>query len=330
MKLKITELKDLIYQALKTKGYVGNDADRIVKVILFGQLSNKTSHGIVRLFIAESSQLAQKPTGKPKIVIDTPISQIIDANQNPAMLVMSMAVDAAIEKAGKNNFALTGTRNTYSTCGSLSYYLEKIAQANLIGILMARSPLCMAAFNSAEPLFGTNPIGFAIPANPKPFIFDMGTTAISWGAMLKAKTIGELLPENVAVNEKGESTTDPNQVKSLLSFDNSYKGSGLAMMVEILAGVLVGAGFIDKPKRNDWGNFILAFSPKLVGDVDSFKDKMKQMIERMKRAKMKAGQNMRIPGEEMIKTHDQSLKRGWIEINRQLIDQLKEFIKANN
>jgi len=330
MKVKIAELKDLIYQALETKDYAGKDADRIAEVILFGQLSNKTSHGIVRLFIADSSQLAQKPTGKPKVIVNTPVSQIIDANQNPAMLVMSMAVDAVIEKATKTGFGLTGTRNTYSTCGSLSYYLEKIAKKNLIGILMARSPLCMAAFNSAEPLFGTNPVGFTIPAEPNPFIFDMGTTAISWGSMLKAQATNQSLPENVAVDKQGRLTTDPHKVNSLLSFDNSYKGSGLAMIVEILAGVLVGAGFIDMPKRNDWGNFVLAFSPKLVGNVDEFKNKMKFMIERIKRAKMKAGETIRIPGEETIKIRDQSLKHGWVDIDDELIGKLKDFIKTNS
>lgn len=330
MKITIPELRKLIYQALKTKHYDGKDADRIAEVILFGQLSNKTSHGIVRLFIAGSSQLAQKPTGKPKVVIDTPASQIIDANQNPAMLVMSLAMEKAIEKAAKSGFAITGTRNTYSTCGSLSYYLEKIAQANLIGIAMARSSLCMTGFNSVEPLFGTNPIGFAIPAEPQPFIFDMGTTAISWGALLNAQVTGTSLPENVAVDETGELTTNPNKVKSLLSFDNTYKGSGLAMIVEILAGTLVGAGFIDMPKRNDWGNFLLVFSPKLVGDMDEFKHKMKMMIERMKNAKMKQGETMRIPGEATIQTRNESLKRGWVEIDDQLINKLKQYIKEKS
>ncbi|MEK7622735.1 MAG: Ldh family oxidoreductase [Patescibacteria group bacterium] len=330
MKITIPELRKLIYQALKTKHYDGKDADRIAEVILFGQLSNKTSHGIVRLFIAGSSQLAQKPTGKPKIVIDTPASQIIDANQNPAMLVMSLAMEKAMEKATKVGFAITGTRNTYSTCGSLSYYLEKIAQTNLIGIAMARSPLCMASFSTAEPLFGTNPVGFAIPAEPQPFIFDMGTTAISWGALLIAQATGKSLPENVAVDETGELTTNPNKAKSLLSFDNTYKGSGLAMIVEILAGILVGAGFIDMPKRNDWGNFLLVFSPKLVGDVKEFKRKMKMMIERMKKAKMKVGEKMRIPGETTIKTRDENLRKGWIEIDDSLMKQFKQYIKDNS
>ena len=156
----------------------------------------------------------------------------------------------------------------------------------------------------------------------------MGTSAISWGALLKAKATNQKLPQNVAIDKNGNPTTDPSEAMdgSVLGFDHSYKSSGLSMVVELFAGLFTGAGIIDiKEKENDWGNFFLAISPDLLTTKDEFVKKMATFVDRIKHAKTKDGQPVRISGENTLSTRDKNLTIGEIEVADELIQQAKEI-----
>lgn len=325
MKISITELEMLIIQTLRKK-YDEEDTNVIKNVILFGELSGKTSHGIVRLFVGGLSVMAQNPNGKPKIVHKTKLSSVIEGNMNPGMLVGSMAMNEVIRLAKENGFGVVGTRGTNSSSGCLSYYLEKIAENNLIALLMAQSPKSTAPYGGIEPLFGTNPVSFGIPAYPKPILFDMATSAISFGALLKAKELGQNLPENVAIDSEGNPTTNPTKAidGATLAFDNSYKGSGLAMIVEIFSGLWPGADFVGKNPEGAWGNTFMAFSPELLTDIEEFKQKTQILIETVRNSKTKDGQKVRIPGENTLATRDRHLKEGSVGVEEKLYNELKK------
>lgn len=328
MKIKVSHLEDLVTKAILKK-YDPEDAKRISDVVLFGELSGKTSHGLIRLLIGDSSVFAQNPTGKPRIIKKTKFSSLIEGNKNPAMLIASLAMSEVINLAKENGIGMVGTKGIHSTSGCLSYYLEKIGRENLIGIIMARSPNDAVPFNSLEKLFGTNPVGFVFPTNISPFIFDMATSAISYGAIIKAKTNGQKLPENVAIDKEGNATTDPSEALEggILPFDRSYKGSGLGMVVEILAGVLTGAGFTDINNKNGWGNLFLAFSPKILSDEADFKKNIHKLVERVRNSKTRDGKKVRIPGEKTLETRDQALRKGEVEVDDELIAKVKNFIE---
>lgn len=324
MKIKIAELEKLVKNCLRKK-YDQEDSDLIAEVIFFGELSGKTSHGVVRLNTGGSSVMAQNPAGKPKLIHKSDVSSLIDGNGNPGMLVGQLAAGEVISTAKKTGIGIVGTKNTNSSSGCLSYYLEKIAKKNLIGIIMAQSPASTAPYGGIQPLFGTNPISFGIPANPRPLIFDMATSAISFGALLKAKVVGEQLPKNVAVDKNGNLTTDPSKAieGATLAFDNSYKGSGLAMMVEILAGLWPGADFAGQNPPGGWGNLFMAFSPNLLLDKEEFKEKTKLLVETVRNSKTKHGGKVRIPGETTLDTRDKNFRIGEIEVDDKLIEGIR-------
>lgn len=327
MKIKIIELRKLITSALLKK-YSESQANLITEVMMFGEMSGKSSHGIVRLLIGKYSVMAQEPKDEPKLIKKSKVSTVIQSNGNPGMLVGPLAMAEVIRLAKENGLGIVGTKENFGSSGCLSYYLEKTAKENLIGIVMAQSPVSTAPYGGLEPLFGTNPISFGIPANPKPLIFDMATSAIAFGAMVRARELGLKLPENVAVDKDGNMTTDP--VKAIegatLAFDNSYKGCGLAMMVEILAGVWPGADYAGLNTNGGWGNLFMAFSPDLLISVDEFKKKAEQLIETVRNSKTKDGSKVRIPGENTIEKRDVCLKTGEVEVDEKLYKQIKEFI----
>ena len=325
MKVTISDLENDILRCLRQK-YDEESSLQIKDVILFGELSGKTSHGIVRLFIGNSSVMAQLPTGKPEIIRKTKLSSIIEGNLNPGMLVGSIAMTEVIRLAKENGFGIVGTRRTNSSSGCLSYYLEKIANENLIALLMAQSPKSTIAHGGIEPLFGTNPISFGIPANRQPIVFDMATSAISFGAMLKANQLGQKLPDNVAIDNQGNPTTDPSEAMNgaTLAFDNSYKGSGLAMMVEIFSGLWPGADFVGKNPEGAWGNTFMAFSPDLLIEADDFKEKTNILVETIRNSKTKNNYPVRIPGEQTLETRNRNVKNGTIDIEDSLYHELKK------
>lgn len=329
MKMKISKLEQLIKKTLLQK-YDKEDTNRITEIMMFGELSGKTSHGIVRLVIGKYSVMAQEPKGKPKLIKRSKVSTVIEGKGNPGILVGSLAMDEVIRLAKENGFGVVGTRDNFGSSGCLSYYLEKIAKENLIGVIMAQSPVSTAPHGGLEPLFGTNPISFGIPADTAPFLFDMATSAIAFGAMVKARELGQKLPENVAVDKDGNMTTDPAKAieGATLAFDNSYKGCGLAMMVEILAGIWPGADYGGLNISGGWGNLFMAFSPDLLIDAKEFKKKAKQLIETVRNSRTRDGNKVRIPGENTIKTRDENLKNGEIEVDNKLIIQVKEYLKG--
>lgn len=328
MNVKIADLERLILSSLRKK-YNETDAQLMCDVLLFGQLSGKTSHGIVRLFIGNSSILYQTPIGKPEIIVKSKISSIIIGNGNPGMLVGPLAMKETIRIAKKVGVGFVGTKDTHTSSGCLSYYLEKIASQNFIGIIMAQSPLSTPVSGGIEPLFGTNPMSFGIPSNPRPLIFDMSTSAISFGALLKAKTLGQKIPMNVAIDKYGEPTTDPDEAMqgATLPFDNSYKGAGLAMIVEILSGLWPGADFSGLNERGGWGNLFIAIHPGLFMDPKEFKENVHLLIEKAKHSKTKPGESVRIPGEHTLDKRDESIKFGKIDIEDNLYRALQEAAK---
>lgn len=147
---------------------------------------------------------------------------------------------------------------------------------------MARSPGAIAPFGTTTPLFGTNPIAFAFPTTAQPIVFDMATAAITWYELVLAKMRGEAIPDGVAIDATGALTTNPAAAMQggILPFDKAYKGAGLAMMVEMMAGPLVGAAFCDcKTFDQDWGFFVLAFQPDLLVDAATFKQQATELAE---------------------------------------------------
>ena len=251
MKIKISKLRKLINKTVQTI-YSENQAELITDVLMFGELSGRPSHGLLRLLKGNFGIFTPKKPGKIKVHKKTKVSVKIDGNGNPGLLVAPIAMGEAIKIGKKYGIGVVGTKGSINSTGSLSYYCEKIANENLICIILTHTSPFIAPFNSVERLFGTNPIAFGIPSSKNPLIFDMSTGATTFGAIASAKISGKKLPENTAIDMEGNPTVDPYkaEVGAIVPFDNSYKGSGLGMMVEVLGGLWPGASYLGKNEKD--------------------------------------------------------------------------------
>jgi len=223
---------------------------------------------------------------------------------------------------------IVGTFNTSQSCGALGFYAEKIATAGLVGVLMVTSPEFVAPHGAKQPLLGTNPITCAVPTDQGLFLMDQATAAFPWFGLLEAQTAGRDIPEGVAFDSEGQPTRDPNKALkgALRTFDRGYKSSNLALMVELLAGPLVGGAHLSKLTAKNWGNLVIAIDPILLGDPSTFYKSAGEVLERVRHADRLPGvTEMTIPGQREAKLAEARRSAGTVPIERNMLGQLREM-----
>jgi L-2-hydroxycarboxylate dehydrogenase (NAD+) len=268
--------------------------------------------------------IARNPAqGEIRVTYETGLSARVDGAQNIGMVVVGRCVDMAIEKAKVSGIGIVGCSGYSSATGALGYWARKIANENLIAIVMSQCPEMVAPHGSCEPIFGTNPIAIGIPTPGRAQVLDMATSASAWYGLAMAKEAGESIPGDIAYDGAGHPTTDPSEAMkgALRVFDRSFKGSHLALMVELLAGAWTGASMSDKHKSKNWGSVVMAIDPKILGPLEEFQEKSLEMCNRVKAARPLPGSEQSgiyLPGERGDELEAKSLAKGTVFISDQL------------
>lgn len=325
MKISIIELRQKVLTTFKQKGFNESDANRIADYLLWADMSGIKTQGIIKMTGTQSLQNI-KPKHDIKVERDTKLSQLINAGAYPAPLVSQQATDVVTQKAKEHGFAIVGVHNTFSSNGAQAYYAERIAKEDLIGIVMARSPGSVAPFDSLDPLFGTNPIGFSFPTQDEPLVFDMATSAMTWYGLVLAKARGEQIPDNMAIDKHGSLTNDPATAMNgaLLPFDRGYKGSGIGMVVEIMTGPLASSAYCDcETFDKEWGSTFIAIDPGLLVDNEQFKANCSDLIAKVKASRQRLGAaEIRLPGERALQAYKEAEKSGMVDVDEVILKEL--------
>jgi L-2-hydroxycarboxylate dehydrogenase (NAD+) len=331
MEIDLKELEDITARALKNYGYDEDETATIRDMLLYAQLRGN-NQGVVKLIGAGIPKNVN--AGDILVERETALSARINGNQNQAMLVVKKALAVTLEKAKSTGIGVVGTFNTATSSGAIGYLASEIARNNLVGIVVASSPPRVATAGSYEPIFGTNPLAIGIPAEPDPIVLDMTTASMAFYGLIEAKTAGNSIPGDVAYDPEGHATTDPAMAMkgALRSFDRGHKGSGLAMMIEILAGPLVGAACAGVgDSSNNWGHLLLAIDPGLLGDRDEFISNVAKLIEAVKnRKKLPGVSEIFAPGERGNRQTRRAIKSGKIEIEENLLKELKKVARGSH
>lgn len=328
MKIKVSELKKMVEVILKKYNYDQTEVETISAVLMYAQLRGN-NQGIVKLispkFIKNSN------AGEIEMTERTKLSALINGNHNSGMVVLKKAMDKAVEMAKEHGFGIVGVNNTNTSTGAIGYYANEIAKQGLMGFVFAGSPETVNMHGSFEPIFGTNPLAIGMPCNGDPVVLDMATASMAYFGLIEAATAGKKIPEGIAYDANGNLTTDPNLAMdgAIRPFDKSYKGAGLAMMVEILTGPLVAASFTGiGDTETNWGNLIYVIDPNLLIDVETFKSQVSQMVEKVKSTKKLPGvEEIFVPGEMGNKLTKQHLESDEIEVEDNLLNKIKEVLE---
>jgi len=325
MNITICELEELTARAVKKFGYSDTETQAICEVLLYAQLRGN-NQGVAKLI---GKGIPRDPhAGEIVIEKQTPISARINGNRNHAMIVVKKALEIVLDKARKNGFGIAGTYNTNTSSGAIGYFAAELARQGLIGFVYGRSPERVAMHGSFEPVFGTNPLAIGIPAEPDPIVLDMSTAAISFYGLVEAATAGEEIPADVAYDAEGAPTTSPKEAVqgAIRSFDRSHKGSGLALINEILGGPLVGAAFCGLgDSKGNWGHLLYAIDPDILGDRDEFIRSTGKILARVKATKKLPGvREIFVPGEQGARRARRHRETGMIDIEDNVLAELRK------
>ena len=328
MHISIRELESLSKKAILTYGYSEEEATIILDMLMYAQLRGN-NQGIVKL-IGEGMP-KNKNAQAPTVEKETAATAIINANLSMEAIAMEKAVAMVIEKAKVTGIAIVGIHTGDGSSGAVGYWSRKIADAGLIGITMSSYPWPMVPpHGSYEPLFCTNPIAWAVPTENEPIVLDMSSSGIAYYGLVEAKTQGVQVAEGLGFDKDGNETTDPAEIMggALRPFDKGFKGAGLALMVQIIGGALVGGDFLDKTDND--GNVMIAIDPEAMIGMQTFIEETTKMTRAIKQAKKLEGvEEVMVPGERGDRIRSAILESNQIEIEDNLLESLRRVADGN-
>ena len=326
--ISLNDIYNLAKKTLLFNGCDEENANILSDTIMRAERDGSLSHGLFRLPAYVASLKSKKVNGKarPEVKKISPSVIKVLGNHSFAPMVLKLGLPELIKLAKETGVAILAITNSHHMA-AMWPETEAVAEQGLVAFACTSYKPMVAPAGAKKSLFGTNPISFAWPRPGKtPVVYDMATAAMAMGEVQVAAREGHKVPIGTGLNKDGKETVDPNEIAKggvLLPF-GGYKGSGIAMMVELLAGALIGETFSYETAAKDnndggppsGGEFILAMSPEKIAGPnwdkhsDEFFEKMKSM------------EGVRLPGE---RRHKNRLDKGPRNINEDLINKIKSL-----
>ncbi len=238
-------LRAFAERALVLAGARPDDARLTADGLVAADLRGVHTHGVVRLgvYVARLRQRSFDPEATLATVRDSGAMVLLDAGGGLGIPAFVRAMDLAVDRACQHGIAAVGVRNS-NHCGMLAYGALRAADRGAIGIALTNADAHVAPWGARTKFLGTNPLAVAVPAGREPpVVLDMATSVVPHSRVQAAAARGEPLPPGWALDREGRPTTDPiAALAGALLPLGGPKGSGLALVVDILAGLLTGAG----------------------------------------------------------------------------------------
>lgn len=327
--LSVKEIHELAKACLRANGCDEANAEAVAATVSKAERDGSESHGLFRIPGYVASLRSGKVNGRanPKARMLTPTVIRMDGDEGYTPLAIQRGVPLLAEAAHKFGVAAMGITQTYHFA-ALWPETEALAERGLAGLACTAYKPTVAPHGAKEPLFGTNPLSFAWPRPEKsPLVFDMATSARALGDVQIAARDGHEVPLGTGLDASGNPTTDPNEIVNggvLLPF-GGYKGSAIAMMVELLCAGMVGERFSYEAARVDnsdggpagGGEFILALSPAIMAGSDW------QAHSEDFFAQLTGLEGVRLPG---ARRHVNRLSKEPRRVNAELVEEIRRLI----
>lgn len=330
MKITVAEAKDLSNNLLIKLGLAEEEAKYVTENLVEAELAGKNTHGFIRLLGFKKSFDNGKFNTQPiklDILSETPVSLHLDGHGKLGYAPIYKSLEMAFEKIKTSRMVAVGIKDVRVT-GYIGAYARKAIEKDLIFIGFNNSDGGLIPFGSTKNLWGTNPITVGVPTNDIPVILDMASSQITWGNLLVAKNENKTIKEGVAVDKDGNPTTDPNKaIEGGLLPISGHKGSGLAFIVEIIAGALTGSrcGF---QVPGEWGSFYILLDPTLFRTLADFKKDIATAINELKTSPSAMGfEEIFFAGEKSGKLRQKQLDKNMVEIGNATLNHIQGFLK---
>lgn len=277
--LRLDEVHALASAALSPTGLGADHIRSIADVTTAAERDECLSHGLFRIpaYAGGVRNGRVNPTAQPTLETVLPSILRVDAQHGYAQLALDLYLDALAEAARENGMAAMAITHCHQVA-ALWHEVERLASAGIVAMAMTTSRAVVAPAGGTQPVYGTNPFAFAWPRRGQPpVVFDQASSASARGEIMLRERDGTELPDGWAIDRHGRPTTNPTAALdgAQLAF-GGHKGASIAMMVELLAGPLIGQAmsFESSEENPDGGplslrgELIVAFDPAALSPHD--------------------------------------------------------------
>jgi LDH2 family malate/lactate/ureidoglycolate dehydrogenase len=295
-------------------------ADLVADSLVAANLRGVDSHGVLSLpfYIRQIQAGNASATAQGRVVSESGACLLYDGERALGQVTAGECCRHALRLALGHGIAMVTARNS-GHFGAAAFWAQRISREGSIGIALTNASPLVAPWQGREGRFGTNPICVSVPGE-RVWLLDMATTTVAMGKVLKAHLSGDAaIPPGWSLNSEGVPTTDTREaMRGFLMPLGGYKGSGLAMMVEILTAVLGGGAMstevggmrlFDRPMGTSHAFFAIDVARFL--PADEFTGRMSALRERAKSARPAAGYDeVLVAGEPEWRIEDERLASG--------------------
>lgn len=246
MKISLAEAEQLISSVFRENGVTSTAATSVARALVQSEAAGQSGHGLRRVPAYVKQVRTGKVDGSAIAVLSRPRPGIlaIDAAHGFAYPALDLAVATLPGIVREQGIALAAINRSHHA-GVMALTVERFAEQGLVAMMFANAPAAMAPWGGRKPLYGTNPIVFAVPVTgAEPLVIDLALSKVARGKVMEASQKKVSIPDDWAFDADGHPTTDPAAaMKGTMAPAGGAKGAALALMVEVLAAGLTGANF---------------------------------------------------------------------------------------
>lgn len=331
---RLDDLRPFAVATYVAAGMAGADAETVVENQLWADLRGIDTHGLWRLpwYVGWFADGTTDPTAHMSVVHETPTSLAADGHSGLGQLVITQLIRRLIDKAKESGMCI-GTIKNSNDWGCGANYPYQAAEAGFVCFGTTTSVPNIAPFGSRKRLFGNNPMVFTVPRRDhEPLVHDFALTPVALGKVMRAREEGNEIPGEWGFRDNdGVPTTDPTvAIKGVIPAIGGYKGTNLAMMTNVFAGILSGSDHSADVRIGHRGQFFLLMDPGQLGDADRFYDEVESMVDQIRAAGDDSlpGQQVYLPGELEQITMAERRAGGVITYPDSVTDQLRETAES--
>lgn len=321
IRVPVKELRQLCVDILREAGLADSGAQILTDVQLESSLRGQQTHNIgdIPRYAARLRKGILNPHPVIQVQQETSVSAVLNGDNGPGQWVATVATELALEKAKKSGLALVSCKNS-NHFGAAGHYAWLAAEADMVAFCTTNGPVLLAPTGGVTPLFGNNPIAFGVPNQQgPPMVLDMALSVAPRGKIGLALKQGQSLAQDWILDALGRPTTELADLAAGLGVPiGAHKGYGLALAMEILAGVMSGAAYASdhsrenlKQRQANIGHFFLVIKPGLFLTESDFKARISDLIGQVKGSVKAEGTNeILIPGELELRARAENLELG--------------------
>lgn len=316
-------LRDFVARCYRKAGLDDPSATSIAELIVETELNGVVTHGVIRVPAYIARLRGGGLNTSPNMVVETeaPATAVLLADNAPGHLSGKRAMELAIEKAATVGIGAVSVKDS-DHFGANGTFAMLAARRDMIGMVWSNSFPIMSAWGGYGNHITNGPFACAIPAADRPpILLDIAMSRTSTGAVRIAAQHGERLHGEPILDAQGTPTDDPEALFAGGSHlpIGDHKGYGLAIISEVLSGLLAGGPFLsaiplwdrDPARPSGTGHFVLAISIRHFIDPKLFKERVDLLIEELTSHPPRPGfQGIRVPGEAAARKRDDYMAHG--------------------